>query len=137
MRSADGFLITPEGKVVDVNLPAEGDGFLDRVHELIHDETAQFIKSNIPGVLLLVADNGKLMGMEWNKAASLLLPSFPHDVIVGNCLCFGERGEDIVSLSSVARLVIRTRAQYAELAADILMDAAETSPRPTEVQHEV
>lgn len=133
MRSADGLLVTVEGKVVDVNLPAEGDGFLGRAHELIHDETAQFIKSNIPGVLLLIADNGKLKGFEWNRAASLLLPSFPHDFVVGNCLCFGvtESG-NIVSLRTPARLAIKSRAQNAMLAAEILAMAAGERPRPTE-----
>ena len=72
----------------------ESAGALDRLHswyDALECTCLQHVQTIIPGLYLLIDDNGKITDppKQLNTFASLLYPGFPYDCIVGHAILAG------------------------------------------------
>lgn len=72
----------------------ESVGALDRLHswyDALECHCLQHVQTIIPGLYLLIDDNGKITDppKQLNTFASLLYPGFPYDCIVGHAILAG------------------------------------------------
>ena len=73
-------------------------GYIETVPTVLADN---WTREEDVGVIMLVNEEGKLMGLPPNRAATVMIQSL-SDIIVGTAVLMGRRGKELIGLSERA-----------------------------------